>query len=113
MSKLKVAAAMIFFAAVLVTSAAAWAMHDREADAPVAAMKIALPVLKPEPELAQEKALALPEQVTRTIRGIVRDENGRPVAKAWIGSDVETERSGVASHRASRPYSRAQGAIPR
>ena len=88
MSKLKVTAAMIFFAAVLVTGAAAWAMHDREAIAPIVAAQTAAPLLKPEPEHPQEKALALPKEVTRTIRGIVRDDQGRPVPKAWIGNQV-------------------------
>ncbi len=87
-TKLKVTLAMILFAAVLVTGAGAWAMHDREAVATVVATKIASPVLKPEPDPAQENAPAPPEHVTRTIRGIVRDEQGRPVAKAWVGDRV-------------------------
>ena len=45
-------------------------------------------VSKTKPEPVQEKALALPKEVTRTIRGIVRDEQGRPVAKAWIGTSL-------------------------
>ncbi len=94
MTKLRVTMAMILFAAVLVTGAGAWAMHDREAAATVVATKIASPVLKPEPELVQEKAPTQPERVKRTIRGIVRDEQGRPVPKAWIGSDRVSYASG-------------------
>src|SRR5262249_46262375 len=30
--------------------------------------------------------LLLPEAL-RTVRGLVRDEQGRPLAKAWVGSD--------------------------
>ena len=85
MTKLKIAAAMIFFAAVLVTGAAAWAMHDREAFATVVATNVALPVLKPDDPA---KAREVPKQVTRTIRGIVRDEQGQPVSKAWVGREV-------------------------
>ncbi len=75
---------MILVSAVLVTGAAAWAMHDRSDQPAVKAMTGVLPA----PEPVQEKPQPLPESVTRTIRGVVRDERGRPVAKAWIGRDV-------------------------
>ena len=42
----------------------------------------------PAPEPVAEKPQPLPESVTRTIRGVVRDELGRPMAKAWIGDVV-------------------------
>ncbi len=92
MSKLKAAAAMIFFAAVLVTGAAAWAMHDGEAVATVVATNVALPVLKPDDP---EKAPEPPERVVRTIRGIVRDEQGQPVSKAWVGREVTNPNGGM------------------
>ncbi len=92
MTKLKITAAMIFCAAILCTGAAAWAMHEREADAPIVATNFALPPRQPEPEPVQAKAPAPPERVMRTIRGTVRDEQGRPVAKAWVGARVMTRK---------------------
>ncbi len=87
-TKLKFAVAMILVSAVLVTGAAAWAMRDRNEQPPILAKAAVLPAPKPAPEPAKERPQPLPESVTRTIRGIVRDEQGRPVAKAWVGKDV-------------------------
>ena len=92
MTKLKITAAMIFCAAILLTGAAAWAMHEHDSDATLVATNFALPPRPPEPKPAQEKAPAPPARVMRTIRGTVRDEQGRPVAKAWVGNRVMTRK---------------------
>ena len=91
MTKVKVAAAMILLSAVFISGAAAWAGRERGDVAPVGAANAAISRPNPEPEVIQAKAPDQPEWVTRTIRGIVRDERGKPVAKAWIGQSVELQ----------------------
>ncbi len=88
-TKLKLSAIVILAAGVLLSGATAWTMLGRKAGAPVVANSLATPPEPAEPKVAQEKAAPLPDFVTRTIRGSVCDEQGRPVAKAWIGSRVE------------------------
>ena len=90
LSKVKVVAAMILVSAILVTGAAAWVTHDRNDIAPpVVARAPAIPPALIGPEPVQQQAAPAPESVTRTIRGTVRDEQGRPVAKAWIGDSIQ------------------------
>jgi RNA polymerase sigma-70 factor (ECF subfamily) len=87
LSKVRLAAAMILGSAVLVFGAGAWAVHVQKRPALFVATNTAQPPSQADPEAAQAKAPP-PEQVTRSIRGIVRDEQGRPVPKAWIGDGV-------------------------
>jgi peroxiredoxin len=87
--KLKVLAGMILFATVLATGVVTWARSQatRAADSPPVAIKAAPPAREPQ---AAPPPQAEPERtVKRTIRGIVRDEQGRPVAGAWIGHGVD------------------------
>jgi RNA polymerase sigma factor (sigma-70 family) len=85
LSKLKIVAGMVLFSAALVSGAATWARQEgNKAPPPV----IAFHADKPGPEIRPEKAPEEPDSITRTVRGIVRDEQGRPVAKAWVGSTV-------------------------
>ncbi len=88
LTKLKMVVGVFLFVAVLVSGAAAWVKLEPETDGRRDAIKAMAPNKRPEPDLPQKPAPALPELVTRTIRGTVRDEEGRPVAKAWIGREV-------------------------
>ena len=64
-----------------------WAIHDREPNAPPDALDLEAAAAKALGPLANEERAA--QDNTRTIRGIVRDERGRPVAKAWIGRGIQ------------------------
>ena len=86
--KIKVGAAMILIASVLVTGLAAWVAQEasKSPGASPESIRTAPRVAKaglapPAPE---------PERLfKRAVQGIVRDEQGRPVAGAWIGDGVE------------------------
>src|SRR5262249_12891777 len=84
-TKLKLGGAVILLAAALASGITRWAIHKRRVDAAHVPAEAALLAPSQRPEAPQDKAPPLPERVTRTIRGVVRDEQGRPVAKAWIG----------------------------
>ncbi len=84
--KVKVLVGMILFAAVLVTGVASWARQEpKKTPAPSRiAINPAPPDTKPQPTSPPQPE---PERtVKRIVRGIVHDEQGRPVAGAWIGS---------------------------
>ncbi len=87
-AKLRVAAGMILLIAVLVTGVSAWARQEANKDLNSSVtIKAAPPVTKPQPA-----PLPIPEPgrfVKRTVHGIVRDEQGRPVAKAWVGEGLD------------------------
>ena len=86
LGKVKITAAMVLFAAVLVSAAVTWGGPNRNVTTQRAVLiAAALPAEKPEPQPAQKRAPAQPEWIMRTIRGTVRDEQGRPIPKAWIG----------------------------
>ena len=87
-SKLKVAMAIIFLAAVLMSGAAAWVRPEGKAFVPEIASPVALDGRKREPAPAPEQPAAR-FPVTRNVHGIVRDDQGRPVAKAWVGDRME------------------------
>ncbi len=87
LAKLKVAAGIALMTALLVSGAAAWAMQERDTSAPTVAAIAAVPPDDPEPPA--ENAHSQSNIVKRKFRGTVRDEHGRPVAKAWVGSDVK------------------------
>ena len=89
MTKVSVAAVMIAFAFILVSGAAAWAMHGRKPHSPDVAANMVLQPAIAEPENVQDDPPPSVEFVTRRIRGTVRDQGGRPLAKAWIGRHVE------------------------
>ena len=87
-AKLRLALAMILPLTLLISGAAAWAIHEPKT--PPAS--VATPVLiagNAEAPVAPEKAQPPQVDDVRTIRGIVRDEQGHPVAKAWIGDKVQ------------------------
>ncbi len=88
LTKLKIAAGIILCAAALVSGAAAWAQQQGQPAPLRVATRNAVPEEKPTPEPPPVQAPAPPQWVTRTIRGVVKDEQGRPVAKAWIGDTV-------------------------
>jgi RNA polymerase sigma-70 factor (ECF subfamily) len=115
-TELKHAAAMALAGAVLISGVAVWATIDPKTSHPALPAKPA--VAKAEPNGVAQQAPAQPESVTRTIRGTVRDEQGRPVAKAWIGSNVIRRGDGwsivmpVDRIRERRePYRDAQGQV--
>jgi thiol-disulfide isomerase/thioredoxin len=78
-TQLKTVLAIVLVAAVAVSGAAARAWQLRQPAAPEAVAE--------EPPAAPEKPPAPPADGPRTVRGVVRDNEGRPVAKAWVGSD--------------------------
>jgi RNA polymerase sigma factor (sigma-70 family) len=85
MTKLTKTVAMILVGATMISATAALARHERQSAALVATK----PANGQSPDDPHQKEVpAEPEWVTKTIRGIVRDEQGRPVAKAWVGSAV-------------------------
>ncbi len=89
LTNLRLAAGMILVGAVLDSGANAWARQERKAGVPVVAttpssQKTPLAPL-PNKDVPNEPE---PGWGMRTARGIVRDETGRPVAKAWVGSGV-------------------------
>ncbi len=86
-TKLKLVAGMILVGAVLVSGAAVWAIHEGKAAVPPEAIRAATKQAMPE-GIQHQNVPAKPELVARIIRGMVRDEQGRPVAKAWIGGGV-------------------------
>ncbi len=88
-AKLKFAFAMILPLVLLVSGAAAWAIHEPKTPAPASETTREIIAGKAEAPIAPEKAQ--PPQVDdfRTIRGIVRDEQGHSVPKAWIGDKVQ------------------------
>jgi hypothetical protein len=81
-AKMKFSAAITFSLAILVSGAAAWAIRELNARAPAAVTATELAAGNSEAPLAAEKAQPAQADEVRTIRGIVRDEQGRPVAKA-------------------------------
>jgi RNA polymerase sigma factor (sigma-70 family) len=88
-TKLKVATGWVLLAAVLTCGAVAWAMPGPDRSAPPAiAIPAALAAEKPQLEPAEKKAPAQPEVITRKIRGTVRDEQGRPIPKVWVGDHL-------------------------
>ena len=88
LTKLKVALGTFCLAALLATGAATWARHEwKIATSPVPVIEAARLKVQPDPA-PQQRELARPGLGKRTVRGIVRDEQGRPVAKAWVGSCV-------------------------
>jgi hypothetical protein len=88
LTKLKVGVAALLAISLLVSSAAAWARHARQEPLAVAALAADVPKAKPRLEAPPAPAPEPEQWITRTVHGIVRDEQGRPVAKAWIGGDV-------------------------
>jgi RNA polymerase sigma factor (sigma-70 family) len=89
LNKLGGSVVLSLFVAALVTGAVAWSKHSAEPIAAAAATKVEPPAANAPLEIVQEQPQEPPKQVKRTIRGIVRDENGRPVAKAWVGFKIE------------------------
>jgi RNA polymerase sigma factor (sigma-70 family) len=87
--KLKASLTISLFAAVIISAAARWAIQE----ATVVATEIAAPLAryhqKQEPVPVPAQPLA-PNRIERSMRGIVRDEQGKPVAKAWIGASVRS-----------------------
>jgi RNA polymerase sigma factor (sigma-70 family) len=94
LGKLKLAVGMVLFAAVLAAGAATLARQVDQPAAPVLEMTAESPVSGPQQapvpqEPDRQKPPKSHGEVKRMVRGIVRDEQGRPVAKAWIGSAIE------------------------
>ena len=116
--KIKVVVGVILFATFLAAGAMTWARPHEKTTSPTATVEAAPPLAAP-----REAPPPQPEPVrtvTRTMRGIVRDEQGRPVAKAWVGDCVESMtdlwRPVISPDRirvASKPYLDTKGnAIP-
>ena len=83
-NKLNVAAIVILVAGVALSGAGAWATHHRKTRATVLANNLGSPARNSEPNVVQEKAAAPARFDTRTIRGSVRDQQGKPIAGAYI-----------------------------
>ncbi len=86
LGRLTRAAIILLVGALLISGAAAWVRRARKAVAPVVTARDEPKKVGVDPPA--QKASNSPESVTRIIRGIVRDEQGRPVPKAWVGSGV-------------------------
>jgi RNA polymerase sigma-70 factor (ECF subfamily) len=80
--KLKIALTAILTSAMAATGAAGFWMAG-EADPPKPAVEVA----KPEPKPAPAPAPKPKPPADRVIAGIVRDDQGRPMAKVWVGTD--------------------------
>ncbi len=92
-SRMKAAFGMILFAALLVGGASTWAAKQGQKESPTVLPKNATaitPKAAPLPRAAPPSRSETRGTVRRTVRGIVRDEQGRPMAGAWIGSGVKT-----------------------
>jgi RNA polymerase sigma factor (sigma-70 family) len=88
LSKLKIGAAITLLAAVLLSGATALALRPHRSDAAPILTQPAAAAPRPPQDAPPKQAFPPFESATRTIRGIVRDEQGRPVPKAWIGLGV-------------------------
>ncbi len=88
LTKLKVALGALACAAILVTGAATWGRQEPLASPPVVAVNAAPPLEKPQPAPVPQEPLDSDEEISVPVRGVVRDELGRPVAQAWIGRQV-------------------------
>ncbi len=110
-ARMKGAVAKILCVGVLVSSAAVWAIHERNPNALPVALNVEAAATKVRPQLAQEKAR--PERGTRKIRGIVRDEQGRPAAGAWIGRGIRFESRAGREEAAMIPLDRKRSAANR
>jgi RNA polymerase sigma factor (sigma-70 family) len=78
----------VLMAAVVAVAAARSRKHES------AAAEFGAKTVKVLPQHEQKSAAAAkprtrPNPILRTVRGIVRDEQGRPVAKAWVGDAIE------------------------
>jgi thiol-disulfide isomerase/thioredoxin len=82
-AKMKLALGITLFAAVA-SGAAAWTLRPK--DEPEAEAKPAVAVAQA-PRSTPPLRTTPPAVANKTIRGVVRDAQGHPVAKAWVGSD--------------------------
>ncbi len=92
LAKLKLAASVILAAAFMLAGVAVWASGHRRLGPVAAEASVEQPRDEPQPGLVQAAAATPTEpqrKVKRVLRGTVRDEQGRPVAKAWVGSTIE------------------------
>jgi RNA polymerase sigma factor (sigma-70 family) len=83
-TEIRAAAGVLLSVALLVSAAAGWAMQQREAPPSVTAQNPPLRGEQPEPRPATGNDDGRIATVKRVV-GIVRDENGRPMAGAWVG----------------------------
>jgi RNA polymerase sigma-70 factor (ECF subfamily) len=86
LNKLRVALGLVLMVAVLAAGSALSARQMGKA-APPARSTAAAPARAEKPPAVPDRAPAPPQRARRVVRGVVRDEQGRPVAKAWVGSD--------------------------
>jgi RNA polymerase sigma factor (sigma-70 family) len=87
-TELKVALGALVCATLLVTGAATWDRHEPLGTPIAVAANVAAPVEKSQPAPAPQEPRDLLNEITVPVRGTVRDELGRPVAQAWIGTQV-------------------------
>jgi RNA polymerase sigma factor (sigma-70 family) len=87
LTKLKVASAAIVIAALVISGAATWARQQGQSTPSSVAVKQTVPKEQPQPEPVLSQSSQGPK-VRRTIRGTVRDGQGQPMVKAWIGSGL-------------------------
>ena len=85
-AKLKIAVGLFLIAAFMMTGAAVWASREPRSGRVPPVVKTENP--REEPQPAPAKTPESERNVKRVVRGIVRDVQGRPVAKAWVGSEV-------------------------
>ena len=83
LSRGRMAAALTLVSGVII--AIAWVNHKSKPDPPFSDANAALVASPTVSELMQKPDPSSPQWVSCTVRGVVRDEQGRPVAKAWIG----------------------------
>ena len=119
-AKLKFVAGMVLVSALLAASAIFWAVREGRPGGATVVMRRqqARDEQNPVTEPASGKVPEPERKVKRVLRGTVRDDRGRPIARAWVGSEVEpmldvwklfTEEDRI--HMTQTPYRDAQGKV--
>jgi RNA polymerase sigma factor (sigma-70 family) len=89
LAKAKAAVVLGLLMAAVVAGAADWTSKRQSIEAKLAAKRVEVQAQQKQQGAAGAKPRARQNPFLRTVRGVVRDEQGRPVAKAWVGNGIE------------------------